>query len=120
MDTKGLMIGNLAQDKYGKILTVVELSRDGVRFESNDGRFSYPLSPIPLTEEWLYSFGFKWYGDWDAFVANRESNKELSIIKSKGIFIVCDINLVPEIKHVHQLQNLYLALTGEELKYIDK
>lgn len=80
-------------------------------------------APIPLTEEWLLKFGFVeinefngvgfiqdnfylWKGNnWDYFyytVVGREQDgvNEPSI----------------EIKYVHQLQNLYFALKGEELK----
>ncbi len=68
--------------------------------------------PIPLTEEWLVKFGleciddayyyntFKLYHDW----ANN-----------KGQYFYIDYNKIIFTKHVHQLQNLYFALTGEEL-----
>jgi hypothetical protein len=35
-------------------------------------------------------------------------------------FVVLDIDLTIEIKYVHQLQNLYFAITGEELKLNEK
>jgi len=68
--------------------------------------------PIPLTEEWLLKFGF---------VAKNEgylcSNKKVYL--SDDFYYYClyfDCEDVIEIKYVHSLQNLYFALTGEELK----
>ena len=62
--------------------------------------------PIPLTDEWLDKFGFD---GWDKGV--------YTMILSNGNFmkIGCEEAVGKNIKHVHQLQNLYFALTGEEL-----
>ena len=69
------------------------------------------IKPIPLTEEWLIKFGFeKRYEDcfeYGKFILNDE-------------FIMMDIDITIKCKHVHQLQNLYFALTGEELKINDR
>lgn len=68
--------------------------------------------PIPLTEEWLLKFGF-----------------EIGYNKTKMLDVYCkDFGILIErsnggnfyykkvyISSVHQLQNLYFALTGEEL-----
>jgi hypothetical protein len=78
------------------------------------------ISPIPLTKEWLSEFGF---------VGIDNPNGTPSILyKIKGhplieiiftVFPVTRYNLrcesEKEIQYVHQLQNLYFALTGEEL-----
>lgn len=74
------------------------------------------VKPISLTEEWLLKFGSTGtYGNWQYtlpvgaitfhFRRNIEWYSELG-----GIY------LGSKIKYVHQLQNLYFALTGEELK----
>ena len=68
--------------------------------------------PIPLTEEWLLKFGFdvlkkpKWC---------TNGHLELHIYKNISYFYK---NSSPPvfIKYVHQLQNLYFALTYKELK----
>jgi hypothetical protein len=67
--------------------------------------------PIPLTEEWLMIKSG--YG-----LVSIESNLWISQ-KEDGIFYLTDdkddfISNNP-IKYVHQLQNLYFALTGTEL-----
>ena len=70
------------------------------------------VKPIELTEEWLIKFGFKkmnykllnkivFYSEtWDIEFSDNE-------------FYMPDIGIV--VKYVHQLQNLYFALTNEEL-----
>lgn len=78
------------------------------------------LLPIPLTEEWLLKFGFT-EAMFDYTIHTGEFFKG-----SVGILWVAGNNNVWQlkyemrctqtvIKYVHQLQNLYFALTGEEL-----
>lgn len=76
------------------------------------------VSPIHLTAEWLTEFGF-----------DEPQNREGIFIKgrlqvAKGLGSMCYLieedtlkaHWIPvELKYVHQLQNLYYALTGEEL-----
>jgi hypothetical protein len=74
------------------------------------------IKPIPLTEEWLLKFGFRHSIDSKYVFVN--SVTEIELFNSTSgvirIFYKCkSINI--DIKHVHQLQNLYHALTGEEL-----
>ena len=69
------------------------------------------IKPIPLTEEWLVRFGFK----------KRKCGNYIWWIHARIQFtdkmeLLIDGNLWIEIESVHQLQNLYFALTGEELK----
>jgi len=64
--------------------------------------------PIPLTEEWLMNFGFKQWGDKYTF-----GLKGINIHHRKRGFVLR--KSIPIIRYVHQLQNLYFALTGEEL-----
>lgn len=66
------------------------------------------FSSIPITEEWLLKFGFKKDGGFNWIIAGHRI-----YVPTTNIF-VCDKNGVV-LKHVHQLQNLYHALTGKEL-----
>ena len=82
------------------------------------------FQPIPLTEEWLVKFGFnekykstsnrwtKWAEGVNAGLELHDCEDEHGNIH--GVFLH-DFTL--EVKYVHQLQNLYFALTGEELTY---
>lgn len=81
-------------------------------------------NPIPLTEEWLIKFGFEEYidfgrktGNFDkvplcGFTYSINTNKVMIMHKGNNISHWLDI----QIKYVHQLQNLYFSLTGEELE----
>ena len=79
------------------------------------------IFPIPLTEEWLEKFGFEnIYGDyhkkWDVW--NYQIEKHPSFKEGWVFFIDIDEVASPpsvKIRYVHQLQNLYFCLTGEEL-----
>jgi hypothetical protein len=83
-----------------------------------EGNKDFLFKPIPLTEEWLLNFGFKvnretkegnniWRYNW------TEGHFEIEQIYS---FFLNDNNgYDTEIKYVHQLQNLFFALTMEEL-----
>lgn len=89
------------------------------------------LNGIPLTEEWLKKFGTKEEATQDSlfqtpYLLLREDgymwiefqadgHYDL-FLKQKNTDGTCDsILLDVELKFVHQLQNLYFALTGEEL-----
>lgn len=79
----------------------------------HDGCFK----PIPLTEEWLLNLGIK-KKEFDDYYTLSENYWGIHISKSdNGKFDVHIRNeyMLCEIKHVHQLQNLYFALTGEKL-----
>ena len=73
----------------------------------------YTFEPIPLTEEWLLRLGFDKLG-----IVYYIIKKVIEINYFNGI-VGIDIRGqyvgTPHIKYVHQLQNLYFALTGEEL-----
>jgi hypothetical protein len=102
--------------------------------------------PIPLTEEWLMKLGFKRYKadfevekDEKQYVINDCFNNKLSdhfriywrserqqkwhreIWSSKANDIGSDYFIyvggyVKSVQYIHQLQNLYFSLTGEELE----
>jgi len=72
--------------------------------------------PIPLTEEWLVKLGFK-----DSILtANWLMMNKHDLIIDVGIknkVVKCEIESSPiPCKYVHTLQNLYYALTQEELQ----
>ena len=81
------------------------------------------VEPIPLTEEWLTKLGFKQTEKiaqkiirsvGRLGVLNVEKSKPFEIKLS--YWVDDDGILISKIKYVHQLQNLYFALTGEELE----
>jgi hypothetical protein len=84
----------------------------------------FEVDPIPLSEEWLLKFGFKEKSKW-TFVLNTPNGRMLTYhLGTKIIHYGSNGYGSGEIncEYVHQLQNLYFALTGEELtiKTIDQ
>ena len=66
---------------------------------------------IPLTEEWLLKFGFSWHAKNSYNLERFRYHTDKKIFSIIGRFE----DLVEGLEYVHQLQNLYFALTGEEL-----
>ena len=81
---------------------------------------NYPerYTPIPLTEEWLLKFRFKKFtGENSSFDKGKLSVCLTSLLNGEKGRTYFNSWAVLEYypKYVHQLQNLYFALTGEEL-----
>jgi len=120
MTANELRIGNLVSDRGFFEMEVSAIFKDEVYldFEENEGVVwevnEKDLQPIPLTEEWLLKFGFVLHDD-DNFWFYKHG-LDFCVTKDKGSFFVwiMDGDFV-EIISVHQLQNLYFALTNEEL-----
>jgi len=76
----------------------------------------YPLddsfTPIPLSEQWLVKFGFE---EVERYGKGVWMVHDFILIFYPDECLLCDCDIDVKIKHVHQLQNLYFALTGEEL-----
>lgn len=64
------------------------------------------IKPIPITEEWLLKFGFTKPKDSEGYLLN-------GLVFYDGFL---SSNQKEKLKYVHQLQNLYHALTGSELQ----
>ncbi len=124
MKASELMIGNLVDDN-GLIETVI--SDHLINDEHYDGLKG--CLPIPLTEEWLLKFGFdinrlaggilkvssyKTYEEKELEIWNTDNGIELMINNEPND--ICLFFSLKNIKYVHQLQNLYFALTGNELE----
>ena len=125
MEANDLRVGNLILDHEADPTVkihweVEEVLKDGVRFRDGSCWTAYEaVEPIPLTEEWLVKFGFDEITNVDNcdFKEYRMFNKHSFAIQFPcGNEAHCYAGNYPiAIKHVHQLQNLYHALTGEEL-----
>lgn len=86
----------------------------------SDGAYNDPpidemFKPIPLTEEWLKKFWLEKDGD----VLGVDTYYNACFIRKnnrvKFIGSYDNSKIGKPIKYVHQLQNLYFALTGKEL-----
>lgn len=109
---------------YKGCIYAANVIRDNFVYGKNVNGFApgeFPLdkiNPIPLTEEWLSKFGFekseKDKEGYQIWIFNGDE----CIFRIKHIiyFYLCDTNYFgTEIRYVHELQNLYFALTGQEL-----
>jgi hypothetical protein len=92
-----------------------------VQFENTFRRF-VNWQPIPLTREWLLKFGFEdnsyavFYKQFNGSEYIRISFKDYAHTQlTERPVDVSDFDLDIQCIYVHQLQNLYFALTGEEL-----
>ena len=114
-----LRIGNLVNADYlCKVVGIDELGASLIDVNGDESSIVYltdeNIDPIPITEEWLLKFGFegsngyylcpKWY---------KFRFQKNSIIKFKGL--IFNNKKVNQLIYIHQLQNLYFAITGEEL-----
>jgi hypothetical protein len=85
---------------------------------------TYDYNPIPITEEWLLKFGFKNWATNDNCFIKKHIQLELIIFNDKtpvakannitGFYYFFNKE-IQSLTFIHQLQNLYFALTGEEL-----
>jgi hypothetical protein len=111
MKANELRIGNYvtAVDNIQTVSAIMSNCEDKYIFSKEHycGILLTDLEPIPLTEEWLLKFGFEYRKDTDCY-------HYYNFILNK-LFVMMDIDIHVYIKHVHQLQNLYFALTQEEL-----
>jgi hypothetical protein len=111
MEAKDLRIGNYYLDINDNLSEISGYELWQMTTKENKGNLGImEYQPIPLTEDWLLKFGFE---GWDL--------GKYTIILTNGNFFdfqngLEGVPIAKNIKHVHQLQNLYFALTGEELK----
>lgn len=74
------------------------------------------IAPIPLTVEWLKRFGFKrnMGGLWTNGISIRNPIENIFELRVSDGFGYINI------RYVHQLQNLFYSLTGQELEWKQK
>jgi len=121
MKTTELRIGNLIE-YMGEVLPICSLhSDDTFRLQKESesiGCFSAcNANGVPLTEEWLLKFGFEKRSDFFIHTQNDEykSTTVINYDNKLNLYKFACQNFWYELKNVHQLQNLYFALTGDEL-----
>ncbi len=121
-----LRLGNLLQSGKG-IYKVISISLHESLMEiitiSDDGFvIPYPTiyKPIPITEEWLLKLGFS-IEDNESYQLDTDLGFCIwgRIGQSFNVYVNSD-SIGNEKEYVHELQNLYFALTGKELEYVGK
>lgn len=134
MKANELKIGNLIHCVLLGTSKVLELRNDGISIcnPNNDlnayfipNKDLHRIEPIPLTEEWLLRLGFIEYDRMrDLKFFNYKDNLDdrywnICLSESECLFAFNHLTWDDsfKIKSVNQLQNLYFALTGQELKF---
>ena len=125
IQAKELRIGNYIQDyECEPYIFQVEELRKYVGYEiwafyRKGSAKAKEVDPIPLTEEWLLKFGFRIEGDWTQIDFNPRMGIRFYGGNSAECDIIQDGKFIgfknSHIQYVHQLQNLYFALTNTEL-----
>jgi len=122
MKANELRIGNYVWDDYGGNMIIHQISTDLVDCKKENhlpsGRYDLnAIKPITIDANLLLKFGFdelKHSNEWYFIIIH---GTELSIHLSG--YEICFGNgqnfIKGDFKHIHKLQNLYFALTGEEL-----
>lgn len=134
LTSQDLRPGNLLKNKSGKIIKVLSVLPEGINYCHGDKRckFKYSdINPIVLTESLLAKYRFKPFMKQEEGDENETNRHEYNIgglLFSKFLhdseFVFCTNDIydeetftytLPSVRYVHQLQNLYFALTRKEL-----
>jgi hypothetical protein len=79
------------------------------------------MNYIPITEEWLIKLGFEKHRDFENkdFRFYFMEDWDVALHPQEDLTYLCNSTSayysLAEIKYIHQLQNLYFALAGQEL-----
>lgn len=126
MKTSEMRLGNLVQ-YGGATAKVCQIEKSFFYCESDGSDFftrdeEPGAKPIPLTEKWLLKFGFEkkqielsHLSPLNLPVTFNLHNSPFSYSQGKLILKTGTGDFCVNIEYVHQLQNLYFALLGEEL-----
>ena len=119
MKATELRIGNYIDYTTEREIVTMQTTYEYIRLIHNGNK---NFKPIPLTEEWLLKFGF-------VKEFNADENSDSFYLKDCDDSFYIDYDnswyigatsygYLKGIHYVHQLQNLYFALTNEELTLI--
>jgi len=124
MKTNELRIGNYLNGKQGRVIVTEIRTNNSVKIHDNTSSFyvGICLTPIEITKEWLLKLGF----EYSNFYNNYKIKAGQYYNSVRYDYEDCEwcynndssdagCYYVTSIKYVHELQNLYFALNGEEL-----
>ena len=121
-----LRIGNFISINFGnrddgKIITVDGVSDCEIFNEETGYSLCNEFNPIMITEQWLLDFGFnqnietQWYIHFDNMCLTLYEDLPQYIVEIHDMEMNDSSIFLMSIQYVHQLQNLFFALTQEEL-----
>ena len=123
MEVNELRVGNFVWEEYGGLYEVININSEGFGYVDLRkptfkciGRYEIgSVKPIPLTKEWLLKLGIQ-YSDFEGLFQIGGYDIDAKDGSYCHFYFNEYGDWYKEIEYVHQLQNLYFALTGEELK----
>lgn len=107
-----LRVGNYVKGIGYNISWLVEGIESEYIYSSKSWRLLNCFEGIPINEEWLFKFGF------ECIFTHDDHHYYNGFLALDIDFQPFDYDIRYYIKYVHQLQNLYFALTGEELTIV--
>ena len=120
MQASELRIGNYVIDDENSLVQVYSISKSDtqVSFKTKNNHtiyYSSDIAPIPITKEWIKKTKLnEGNGIHNSRFSGLLSTKYHELISSWYLYIgTIEVSCI---EYVHQLQNLYFALTGEELE----
>lgn len=115
IDPKSLRIGNYIQDKKDGTTTILQVAH------LSEGLINYwnasVYQPIPLSEQELIRLGFENRGEQPMSDKLGQYTKYPIGLWLMGSCFITAGEFDVDLKYVHQLQNLFYALCGQELTY---
>lgn len=129
IQAKDLRLGNsiyhhwwrkLGKKIHAEVGTVTQISKKSFTVDNHiPGRGPWNVRGIPLDGDWFEMFGFEMdHGDWTLGGIRIGQHEEWEDEATFRLTIHEWISYGGTgIQYVHQLQNLFYALTGEELSY---
>lgn len=126
MKANELRIGNLAEyhiedelDERKEWWEVITIDSDDINWLEKEEPETIDYRPITLTEEWLLKFGFESIEN-SGFFRKYYNDKYYLLYNPKQQYTEICVNSIcggqSKTKYIHQIQNLYFALTGTELE----
>ena len=121
MKANELRIGNILEDGIVESIIYQQKETYLITLKGLPDLNLLDMTPVELTEEGLVRLGFEkddFYNNWTIKVGSYYYH---SIQFQNGTWVYSNDKsnascyIIAELKYVHQLQNLYFALTGEEL-----
>lgn len=121
-----IRIGNWVNGNYNgfsKDVQIYAISHTYIQHSTENDLPIANFKPIELTEEWLKKFGFEYDYDqesksWSLMTSCEKFDYLFEISNKYQEYFQPDFLRI-DIKYVHQLQNLYYALTGTELELMN-
>ena len=124
MEARELRIGNIIEMTYlpnGKVFISINSYQINQLNDKEKGcrvaEYYDSFRPIPITEEWLIKFGGNcvMVEGCPIYYVNPF---DIEYYENESVLIIGNSSV--KLKYVHQLQNLYFALTGEEITLINQ